>query len=210
MKIDRFKMIFWDFDGVIKESVSVKTEAFVELFTPYGENVCNKVRGHHVENAGISRFEKIPLYLKWSGIEPTKTIIDDICSRFNRIVKNKVINSDWVPGVETFLHKNKKKISFVIVSATPQDELLDICQSLNIENCFLKIYGSPKSKSSAIKECMINFDISPEKCVMIGDAKADINAAEENNISFVLRRHQYNKNLKIASNFCIIHDFYNF
>ena len=109
MKIDRFKMIFWDFDGVIKESVSVKTEAFVELFTPYGDNVCNKVRSHHVENAGISRFEKIPLYLKWSGIEPTKTIIDDICSRFNRIVKNKVINSNWVPGVETFLHKNKKK-----------------------------------------------------------------------------------------------------
>lgn len=112
MKLDRFKMVFWDFDGVIKESVSVKTEAFVELFAPYGNDVCNKVRSHHIENAGISRFDKIPLYLKWSGIEPTNIRIDDACSQFNRIVKNKVINSDWVPGVETFLHQNKKKNFF--------------------------------------------------------------------------------------------------
>ncbi len=209
MKLDRFKMVFWDFDGVIKESVSVKTEAFVELFAPYGNDVCNKVRSHHIENAGISRFDKIPLYLKWSGIEPTNIRIDDACSQFNRIVKNKVINSDWVPGVETFLHQNKKKISFIIVSATPQDELVEICQSLKIDNCFLKIYGSPTAKSSAIRKCILDFDISPEKCLMIGDAKADIHAAEENNIKFILRRHQYNQNLKIASDHLVIDDFYN-
>ena len=42
---------------VIK-SFSVKTEAFVELFAPYGDDVCNKVRSHHIENAGISRFDR--------------------------------------------------------------------------------------------------------------------------------------------------------
>jgi hypothetical protein len=29
MNLDIIKMIFWDIDGVIKESVSVKTDAFV-------------------------------------------------------------------------------------------------------------------------------------------------------------------------------------
>ena len=29
---------------------------------------------------------------------------------------------------------------------------------------------------------MFEFDISPEKCLMIGDAKADIHAAKENNM----------------------------
>ena len=43
---------------------------------------------------------------------------------------------------------------------------------------------------------------------MIGDAKADIHAAE-NNIKFILRRHQYNQNLKIASDHLVIDDFYN-
>ena len=87
--------------------------------------------------------------------------------------------------------------------------LEDICQKLNIDTCFLKIYGSPTSKSVAIRECMIDFNISNKKCLMIGDAKADINAAKENNISFILRRHQYNLNVKIASEHHVIYDFYN-
>ena len=56
---------------------------------------------------------------------------------------------------------------------------------------------------------MFEFDISPEKCLMIGDAKADIHAAKENNIKFILRRHQYNQNLKISSDHLVIHDFNN-
>ena len=63
MILDKYEMVFWDFDGVIKESVSVKTDAFEELFKPYGDIVRNKVKNHHIENAGMSRFNKIPLYL---------------------------------------------------------------------------------------------------------------------------------------------------
>ena len=44
MILDKYEMVFWDFDGVIKESVSVKTDAFEELFKPYGDIVCNKVK----------------------------------------------------------------------------------------------------------------------------------------------------------------------
>ena len=36
---DKYELIFLDFDGVVKESVSVKTDAYVELFSPYGNNV---------------------------------------------------------------------------------------------------------------------------------------------------------------------------
>ena len=140
MILDKYEMVFWDFDGVIKESVSVKTDAFEELFKPYGDIVRKKVKNHHIENAGMSRFNKIPLYLKWSGKEPTTLKVDEMCSQFSEIVKNKVISSDWVPGVEPFLKKNKDKFKFIIVSATPQDELVDICQSLNIDNYFLKFF----------------------------------------------------------------------
>ena len=46
LSLDKYEMIFWDFDGVIKESVSVKTDAYVELFRPYGSHVCKKIRKH--------------------------------------------------------------------------------------------------------------------------------------------------------------------
>ena len=207
MNKNLFEMIFWDFDGVIKESISVKTDAFQELFKPYGKDLCNKIKMHHIENSGISRFDKIPLYLKWSGIEPTKSIVENTCSKFSKIVKNKVINSPWVPGVRVFLQKNKEKFIFIIVSATPKDELIDICKSINIYNYFYEIYGSPTSKSNAIKKSIINYNISPEKCLMIGDARVDIDAAKENNINFILRKHKYNRDLKINHFYSTINDF---
>ena len=207
MNLDNFELIFWDFDGVIKESVSVKTDAFVELFRPYGKDVCNKVRQHHIENGGMSRFDKIPLYLEWSNVTPTRERVDNICTKFSKIVKNKVINSAWVPGVEEFLCNNKGKYIFIIVSATPQGELEDICKSLKLEEFFSKFYGSPTTKSSSIRMSMHDYGVSPEVCLMIGDAQADIDAAKENNISFIFRRHQHNKNLKIEPDIQVINDF---
>jgi phosphoglycolate phosphatase-like HAD superfamily hydrolase len=207
MNLDKFKLIFWDFDGVIKESVSVKTDAFVELFKSYGDNVCNKVKQHHIENGGMSRFDKIPLYLKWSNEEPTSAKVDEICAKFSRIVKNKVIKSAWVPGVEKFLCSNKEKYIFIMVSATPQGELEDICKSLKLDKFFSEIYGSPTTKSNSIKMSINNYNIPPEECLMIGDARADIDAANENNISFIFRRHQYNQNLYIDTNTQVINDF---
>jgi phosphoglycolate phosphatase-like HAD superfamily hydrolase len=207
MNLDKFELIFFDFDGVIKESVSVKTSAFVELFQPYGADVCNKVRRHHIENGGMSRFNKIPLYLKWSNIVPTSTRVDSMCAKFSRIVKNKVINSAWVPGVEKFLRTNKEKYIFIMVSATPQEELKGICKSLKLDKFFSKFYGSPTTKSSSIKMSMDEYGIPPEACLMIGDAQTDIDAAKENDISFLFRRHQYNKNLLVDSDIEVIRDF---
>jgi phosphoglycolate phosphatase-like HAD superfamily hydrolase len=207
MNLDKFELIFWDFDGVIKESVSVKTDAFVELFQSYGKDVCNKVKQHHIENGGMSRFNKIPLYLEWSNIAPTNERVDDMCAKFSGIVKNKVINSAWVPGVERFLRSNKGGCIFIMVSATPQDELKDICKSLKLDKFFSKFYGSPTTKSSSIKMSMQDYGVSPEVCLMIGDAQADIDAAKENNISFIFRRHQCNQKLIVDSSIEIIEDF---
>ena len=50
MSLDLFKraeIIFWDFDGVIKESVGVKSDAYEKLFLPFGEGVAKKIRRHH-------------------------------------------------------------------------------------------------------------------------------------------------------------------
>ena len=52
------KNIFFDFDGVIADSVNVKTEAFEKIYLPYGKEIAEKVINHHRENGGMSRFEK--------------------------------------------------------------------------------------------------------------------------------------------------------
>lgn len=207
ISLDRYDVIFWDFDGVIKESVSVKTDAYVELFRHYGSDVCNQVKNHHLTNGGMSRFDKIPLYLKWVGIEQNDEEVQNYCDKFSRIVKDKVIASAWVPGVQDFIHNNNKKYIFIMVSATPQDEIEEICKKLNLDCFFLKIYGSPASKSKSIKISMLQCEVDASSCIMIGDAQADIDAAQDNNIDFIFRRHQENLKLNINTNIQTIENF---
>lgn len=204
---DKYDLIFWDFDGVIKESVSVKTDAYVELFRHYGSDVCNQVKSHHLTNGGMSRFDKIPLYLKWAGLEQNDAEVQNYCDKFSRIVKDKVIASAWVPGVQDFLQSNKEKYIFILVSATPQSELEDICNSLNLTGIFCKIYGAPNNKTESIRTSMLDYKFSPSACLMIGDAEADIEAAQNNGIHFIFRKHQYNTSLSIKSNIQTIDNF---
>lgn len=176
--------IFWDFDGVIKDSVNVKTEAFVKLFESYGSDLAEKVKIHHEVNGGMSRFKKFPLYLKWAGEDVTEAQVNEFCEHFSKLVLQAVIDSPWVPGAEDYLRGNPNQQQFVLVSATPQEELIQIIEALDIKDCFMAIFGSPMSKTEAIRGILNTHNISPEKCLMIGDALADKEAAEDNNIPF--------------------------
>ena len=70
-EIDKYTHLFIDFDGVIKNSVDIKGHAFKELFREFGQDVMQKVYQHHTNNGGISRFDKIPIYLDYANIPIT-------------------------------------------------------------------------------------------------------------------------------------------
>ena len=53
------RIVFWDFDGVIKDSVAAKSDGFEKLFRPFGAEVARRVRQHHEAHGGVSRYEKI-------------------------------------------------------------------------------------------------------------------------------------------------------
>ncbi len=186
---DKYKIVFWDFDGVIKESVEVKTNAFRELFKSFGEEVMDKVTIHHVNNGGMSRFKKIPVYLSYAGIEPTEDIINEFCNNFAMLVENAVVNSDWVAGVEKILNNEKNDNQhFVLVTATPQDEIERILNRLNIITTFSNIFGSPMTKSDAINSCLKLYNVKAEESIMIGDSIADFEASQKTGADFLLRR----------------------
>src|SRR6202047_5221112 len=99
----RYAIVFWDFDGVIKESVAAKTEAFAQLFRPYGGDVVRRVREHHEGNGGMPRFEKIPIYLQWAGVIPSAPEVTRYCEAFATAVRQSVTESQWVPGAREYL-----------------------------------------------------------------------------------------------------------
>lgn len=185
-------IIFWDFDGVIKDSIDIKTRAFVQLFQSYGVEVAERVRKHHETNGGMSRFDKFPLYLRWAGEEPTEDRVNEFCEKFGKSVLQSVIDAPWVPGAEEYLRTNPHMQIFVLVSATPQEEIEKIVQTLDLQKSFAAVFGAPTSKKEAIRLTLNRYNIPSQKCLMIGDAKADWDAARANEVPFLLRRHATN------------------
>jgi len=203
------KYIFWDFDGVIKNSVEVKSNAFVQMFESFGSDVAKKVKSHHEANGGMSRFDKLPIYLEWSGQSPSLILVDEYSEKFSVLVKEKVIESDWVPGVFEYILKNSYNQTFFLVTATPQSEIEEILESLQIRSYFCKVVGAPIKKDEAISVLLCENSIEPNETVMIGDSSSDYDAAIANCVPFILRRTNLNLILQENLSCLMIEDFCN-
>ena len=195
-QVEPFELVFWDFDGTIKDSVDVKSDAFEKLFLPYGVESAKRVRLHHEENGGISRFKKIPLYLEWVGEKVTEQNIEHFCNRFSEAALQGVIESPWVVEAREYLLQNFQKQYFVLVTATPQEEIELITGQLNIAYLFKEIYGAPHSKIDVVAAVIQRLKMKREQALMIGDAETDMQAAEENGISFLLRATSINQHIQ--------------
>ncbi len=190
------QIIFWDFDGVIKDSVTVKSTGYEKLFSPYGATVVEKVRRHHGQHGGVSRYEKIPLYLSWAGESSSPNLVQDFCNQFSNLVQQAVIDSPWVPGVREYLHENHSQQHFILITATPQEEIERILNALKIAHYFREIHGAPTAKATVVREVLDRLDCSPEQALVVGDSETDLGAAEKNNVPFLLRCTFFNQELQ--------------
>jgi phosphoglycolate phosphatase-like HAD superfamily hydrolase len=191
-------VLFWDFDGVIKESVEVKTRAYVSLFERFGTAVTERVRAHHEANGGLSRFEKIPLYLEWSGQKATTEEVARYCAIFAAAVRQAVIEAPWVPGAREYLLANAARQRFVLLTATPQREIEDILNATAISGCFCEVYGAPTPKAQAIASVLARWHCQPARALVIGDSQSDYAAARSAGVEFLLRQTPLNLLLQRA------------
>jgi phosphoglycolate phosphatase-like HAD superfamily hydrolase len=191
-------LIFWDFDGVIKDSLDVKAKAFSRLFQPYGPEIVSRIIRHHESNGGVSRFDKIPIYLRWAGQRPTPALLKTFCDRYSKSVFQAVIDSPWVPGVLEYLARNSSQQYFVLVTATPQEEIERILVALKLTDHFREVYGAPTNKSSCIRDVLERQKIAPDQALMIGDAETDLKAAQSNSVPFILRCTPFNLTLQTS------------
>jgi len=194
--IKQADIVFWDFDGVIKDSVEAKSVAFEELFSSYGKDLAAKVRQHHEKNGGVSRFEKIPLYLSWSKEVFSDEKVQRLYSKFSLLTRQSVINSPWVDGFLEFAERLHKKKKYILITATPLEEIKEILHELNIQHLFYKVYGAPDAKSDVISKTLREMKASPQNAIMLGDSTSDYRAAKDNGILFLLRSTKLNKSLQ--------------
>jgi beta-phosphoglucomutase-like phosphatase (HAD superfamily) len=185
--MDKYKFFFFDFDGVIVDSLDIKTRAFGDLFKKYGEDIADKVTLYHMQNGGVSRYEKFRYYYK----ELLKQKIDDRIIRdldraYSRLVLKKILKAAFISGVTGFIKRlNLREKDCFIVSATPQKEMRKIAKLRKIDLYFRDVMGSPRSKDENLKYLLTKYRMDPKEALYFGDARSDYEAAKHNNVDFI-------------------------
>ena len=181
------ELLVFDFDGVLADSVEIKTDAFAEIYKPFGENIVAKVVDYHRRNGGMSRFDKFKHYhSSYLDLQLSDYQLLKLSEQFSALVVNAVIASNEVPGANNFLQYqclNNKKC--IINSATPQKEICQIIDKRGMTKYFNGIYGSPSSKYDNLILALSNSEVSYKDVVFFGDAKSDLQVADTLQIDFV-------------------------
>ena len=211
MKNSKKKCIIFDFDGVIVESLDIKTDAFKEIYKPYGVKIVNKVAKYHKENGGISRYNKFNYYhSNYLGIDLSVAEKNKLSLTFSNIVKKKVSVCPYVKGALEFIKSSSKIYDLYISSATPKEELFEIVSYRRIDHYFQGIYGSPESKSDHIKTIIKYGKYNKSDILFVGDAVTDYEAAKKMDIHFILRNTHASINFSFKRKVDQINDFSDF
>lgn len=183
---NKFKGMIFDFDGVILDSVDVKTSAFGEMYKQYGPEIENKVIEYHLQNGGVSRFEKFRYYQEvLLDKQINEKEMEELGASFNSLVFNKVISSSYIPGVKEFLKRYYSKKDLFVCTGTPETEILQIIEVLGIKDYFKEIFGSPAKKKEIIEKIMTTNDFKKNELVFFGDAMTDYEASKFHDIEFI-------------------------
>ena len=189
-----FKGIIFDFDGVITESVQIKSAGFSEIYKPYGPATVKKVVKHHEANGGMSRFKKIKFYHKtFLNTSLSNQEINHIANQFSEYVVNRVVNAQYVPDALEFIKHSYGNYKLFISTGTPTTEIKKILKLKKIMKYFKSVYGSPASKSNHINVICTENNIKSDELIFFGDSYSDLEAATKNSVKFVLRLHEHNK-----------------
>jgi phosphoglycolate phosphatase-like HAD superfamily hydrolase len=182
-----WQAVLFDFDGVILDSVGIKTDAFAEMFRRYGPEIEEKVIDYHKRNGGVSRYKKFRYFYEELLNEPiSEDKIERLGSTFSDLILKKVLTAPFIPGAEATLKAlSARGIPAYVVSGTPQAEIRFIVEARGLGSLFRGVYGTPPMKGEIVREIIEREKYEIERCLFIGDAMTDFEAALENGIAFV-------------------------
>jgi phosphoglycolate phosphatase-like HAD superfamily hydrolase len=177
---------FLDFDGVVADSVGVKTEAFKTLFEPYGSEILVQVLEHHRLNGGISRIDKIQYaHTHFIGTPLSANDLANWGRKYSELVVGRVIDAPWIRGAREFLIEMQGRTRIFLISGTPEDELKQVVEARGMTHYFDEILGSPIKKPAHIRALLSGYQLQPDSCVFVGDALTDYHAARETGLHFL-------------------------
>lgn len=179
--------LFWDFDGVIMDSMSVRDEAFRHVLRDYPSDLVDALVTWHKANGGLSRYVKFARFQEvMLGIPKDEVQIKDWAAEFSRYCTARLCDPAILIEETVLMLPILAEIQPMhIVSGSDGVELNALCQTLGLSRYFRSIHGSPTPKIDLVRQLLDKHDYRLDRCWLIGDSKNDLEAARTNSIGFI-------------------------
>lgn len=183
MTLDSYDVIILDCDGVIFDSNLLKVEAFKRALRDFDLDVIEAFSEYFRNNFGTSRYHLTKVFIenflnKDFDEELYKKILTEYGNSCLLLYKESNLTNRFMGFLDCY--KVKK---FYVASGGNEEELNQVFKEKDIHHYFEQILGSPRKKNNLVSEVLIR---NPgKKIIMIGDAKSDFLASQENNIDFI-------------------------
>ena len=199
--LDKYKVILWDFDGVLLDSNSVRDLGFRKVLSSYPEESVDLLLDFHKANGGLSRYVKFRYFFENilnQGVTEQK--INALSSEFSLIMREVLTSPELIiqDSMSFVRQKFEQGIKMHIVSGSDQKELRFLCNELKIGDYFISIHGSPTPKNQLVKDLIKSNNYNKAEITLIGDSINDLEAANINGIDFFGYN---NERLKVSENY---------
>jgi HAD superfamily hydrolase (TIGR01549 family) len=187
MKLQDYKTIVFDCDGVILNSNKVKSDAFRTVAKNYGEDEAKKLVSYNKKNGGVSRYLKFQYFIN-EILHPDKAdkkiTVESLAKQFSNHVVKGLRECELVANLDEF-RKSTKSSSWMIISGGDEAELRKVFDIRGLSKFFDRgIFGSPTPKNEIFKREFEKGNII-RPALFIGDSKFDYECSKNLGIDFV-------------------------
>lgn len=179
--------VIFDFDGVIVESMDIKTSAFRRIFSDRVD-AQEAIAALHLQHEGVDRLTKIEMICAEILHEPLSAAQKAaLAQRFSEAVIDEVISCPLVDGALALLERWHGLLPMAVASGTPEPELQQIVRRRELDKFFCAVRGSPPGKSQLVGDLLSENGWHTDRVLLIGDAMTDYRAAADHGLRFIGR-----------------------
>lgn len=187
LKIQEYKTIVFDCDGVILNSNKTKVNAYYAVAKKMGgtDAEAQALVEHHIAKGSFPRNGKIEYYLNHIKKEPiTATLMQQYMLAFDEYLDTALLECEVAPNLSA-LKAATPQARWMLLSGGDQAELRRVFPKRNLAHLFeAGIFGGPDQKEEVLAREKQNGNIQLP-ALFVGDSKYDHQAATGAGLDFV-------------------------
>ena len=181
------KVMIFDFDGVIIDSMKVKVSEYRRLYSQFtkDESLLNEIAVIYENSIGLPReatFKKVFKDILKKSISDQE--IERFSKEYSQAIFSRLNNVNPVNGFLEYLDTHKK-LSKYVLSGAPHSDLTYLMDKLRLSEHFKSFKGGPLEKKEEIINIKVQENVESKEIVYFGDQKNDYIAAKTTGVQFI-------------------------